>query len=256
MRMQIVISPAKKMRSQIAYVDAKTKPYFIKYSKQLCSYMKTLNLAQMQTMLQCTPPIAKWAMKCYQNIDLSHEGTAAILAYDGIQYHYMKPDIFDEDAFSYVEQHLFILSGLYGVLRAFDGVVPYRLEMNASFHTAFCTSLYDFWGSKLYQFITKEDHQILNLASKQYAKSILKYQTPSTAIVTCYFYENDAGILREKGVYVKMARGEMVRYLAVHHVNDFKGVKQFHALGYRYDAQRSTASSFVFVRDCHKKNEN
>ena len=116
--------------------------------------------------------------------------------------------------FAYAEQHLRILSGLYGILEPFDGVVPYRLELDSPFHTPFCTSLYDFWGSKPYQRLIEEDKHILDLSSKQYGKLIKRHLDHRVHCVSVFFLEEEDGQRREKGVYVKMARGEMVRWLA------------------------------------------
>ena len=108
------------------------------------------------------------------------------LSFDGIQYSYMAPDLFSEEYFVYAERHLRILSGLYGILEPFDGVVPYRLELDSPFYTPFCTSLYDFWGSKPYQRLIEEDKQILDLSSKQYGRLIKRHLDPDVHLVSVY----------------------------------------------------------------------
>ncbi len=160
----------------------------------------------------------------------------------------MAPHVFDEEQLAYVQQHLRILSGFYGVLRPLDGVVPYRLELNNPFRTDFCTSLYDFWGSKLYHEVSRNQQVILDLASEQYSQIIRKYVKVPMRYVTCRFMDQNDGRWVMKGVYVKMARGEMVRYLAEKQVKELSAIKQFDRLGYRYSEEYSTESEFVFIR--------
>ena len=151
-------------------------------------------------------------------MDIHRRLTPAILAYDGIAYQYMAPNVFENNAFTYVEEHLRILSGYYGVLKPMDGVVPYRLEMQAKVDVDGVCSLYAFWGDSLYREVTGENHTIINMASKEYSKCIEKYLQAKDRFVTFIFGEVENKADREKvvqkGVYCKMARGEMVRYLA------------------------------------------
>ncbi|WP_041140035.1 peroxide stress protein YaaA [Beduini massiliensis] len=246
--MKIIIAPAKKMLSSIDYMEAETTPLFIQESEQLKRYMQTLDVPSLKKILGCSEAIAVQAYQMYQTMNLHDALVPALLAFDGIQYTYMAPHIFETKWYDYARQHLYILSGFYGVLRAFDGVVPYRLEINNPFHTDFCSSLYDFWKDKIYQAIIKEDQDILDLASAQHSHIVQKFVTPNVRYVKCYFMEDDGIQLREKGVYVKMARGAMVRYLSENNILDFEGVKTFHELGYRFDEAKSDTSHYIFVR--------
>ena len=246
--MDILISPAKRMKAHIDYMEAQSRPQFLEESRKLLQYMKTCDEKQLQAMLKCSKSIAQWTKCAYETMDLDGIGVPALLAYDGIQYQYMKPDLFTDAQFAYAQKHVFILSGFYGVLRALDGVMPYRLEMDSIVHSDFTTSLYAFWESKVASVFHDETRPILNLASKQYAKVLIRNMKIKQRLIHCSFFEEENGILCEKGVYVKMARGEMVRYLCVHHIGDVEGVKHFHALGYHYDAQLSSANTLVFIR--------
>ena len=246
--MKIIIAPAKKMRTNVDYMEAKTIPMFIQESEQLRCYMKTLDVPALKKTLGCSEAIAMQAYQMYQKMNLQESFTPALLAFDGIQYTYMAPHIFETEWFDYAGEHLYILSGFYGLLRAFDGVVPYRLEINNPFHTSFCNSLYDFWKDKIYQALIKEDKEILDLASAQHSRIIQKFVTPDVRYVKCCFMEDDGIKLKEKGVYVKMARGAMVRYLSEHNILDFEGVKAFHELGYHFDETLSDESRYIFVR--------
>ena len=94
----------------------------------------------------------------------------------------MAADLFSDEYFAYARKHLRILSGLYGILRPFDGVIPYRLELDTSFVTPFCKSLYEFWGDRILQAIVQEDSVILDLTSKQYGRILKRYKDASIPV--------------------------------------------------------------------------
>ena len=185
--MMILIAPAKRMRPTIDFMDHKRMPCFLPESERLVTYLKTKKQEELKAMLNCSDAIAEWTYNSYQHMDVNVSCVPALLSFDGIQYSYMAPDLFSEEYFVYAERHLRILSGLYGILEPFDGVVPYRLELDSPFHTPFCTSLYDFWGSKPYQRLIEEDKQILDLSSKQYGRLIKRHLDPDVHLVSVYF---------------------------------------------------------------------
>lgn len=246
--MKIIISPAKRMKDYIAYLLPQSKPVYLKESRQLLKLMKQMDVKQIKRMLQCSDKIAEESYDTYHHMKLSSIGVPAILAYDGIQYKYMAPHIFSEEQFSYVQNHVFILSGFYGVLRALDGVIPYRLELDNSFSSDQFNNLYTFWKDKPYQFISKDCDVILDLASVQYGKIIKRYIKSGQHYVKCSFMETCKDGFKEKGVYVKMARGAMLRYLAENNVTTLDQVKQFHELGYQYQNELSDENHYVFTR--------
>lgn len=251
--MRIIIAPAKKMRKDIDYLEAKQLPIFLKETKKLSKVMKAKTIDELKQTLGCSERIAKEAASLFKEMKLDQGVVPALLAYDGIQYTYMAPSIFLDEYYAYVEEHLRILSGFYGILKPFDGVVPYRLELNNPFDTSFCASLYAFWNQRLYQELTKDDPEILDLASAQYSKIITPYLTKRNTYVKCYFMEEEQGRLREKGVYVKMARGEMVRYLAEINAQSFEEVKGFQRLQYQFQEALSDEHRYVFVRKKQKE---
>lgn len=130
-----------------------------------------------------------------------------------------------------------------------DGVVPYRLEMQAKLPAAGCKNLYDFWGSRLYFELTQNDKSILNLASKEYSKVIEKYLTPEVEYVSCIFGIWQDGKVKVKATEAKMARGEMVRWCAEHNILHIEDTKKFDCLGYKYQKEQSTEKEFVFLKN-------
>ena len=180
-------------------------------------------------------------------MDLSCNLTPAILSYEGLQYQYMAPNVFTSQALSYIQQHLRILSGFYGILRPFDGVTPYRLEMQAKLRVGDKKDLYDFWGSRLAESLCAETDCVLNLASKEYSAAIAKNLPDSVRFITCLFVEEKNGRLIEKGTMCKMARGDMVRFMAENGILNPEDIKSFKGLGYRFDATHSDETTYVFV---------
>ena len=181
-------------------------------------------------------------------MNLEKNLTPAILSYEGIAYQYMVPSVFEDRQFEYIQKHLRILSGFYGVLKPMDGVVPYRLEMQAKAGIKQHKDLYDFWGNRLYQEIRDEDGILINLASKEYSKCIEKYLSPQDTYITCTFCEAVNGRLIQKGTYAKMARGEMVRFMADKNIKNPQDMKYFDRLGYSYRENLSTETEYIFER--------
>lgn len=182
--MKIIISPAKKMMREEC-LPYHQLPVFIDKTERLMGYLKELSYDELKKLLACNDKIVALNFERYADMDLYKNLTPAILSYDGIQYKYMAPQVFEEDYFTYIEKHLRILSGFYGVLKPFDGITPYRLEMQARVKTDFCKNLYDFWDGDIYRKV--KDDLILNLASEEYAKTVRKYLEPEVRFVDCIF---------------------------------------------------------------------
>lgn len=246
--MKILISPAKKMKDDIAYLEPTQLPMYLSHTQKLLQHIKTLSHKELMNMLRCNQAIASSAKTAYETMQLDQNTVPAILSYDGIQYTYMAPHIFTEQEFQYVQDHVYILSGFYGILRPLDAVVPYRLELNDPFFTSFCDNLYDFWKDLPFLGIQLQPNEpILDLASVQYSKIIIKY-AKQYPIIKCLFMEQTKDGYKEKGVYVKMARGAMVRFLASTNAKTIEDVKQFKELGYQYNPNISSEHRLVFTR--------
>lgn len=223
-------------------------PQFIKETEELLTYLKRLSYSEAKSVWKCNDKIAGINYGRIQRMDLYHQLTPAILSYEGIQYQYMAPAVFQTDEFAYLEKHLRILSGFYGVLRPFDGVVPYRLEMQAKLHGNHVNSLYTFWNSKLADQLFLESSCIVNLASKEYSQCISKYLDKNIRFITCIFGELVGEKIIEKGTMVKMARGEMVRFMAERQIENPEEIKSFDRLDYAYAKEFSDENTYVFIK--------
>lgn len=155
----------------------------------------------------------------------------------------------EADAWQYLSDNLRILSGFYGVLRADDGITPYRLEMQAKLAIDGYKNLYAFWGRNLYDYLAAEDDVILNLASVEYSKAIESFVDKQLRFVTCVFGCADgAGGYKVKATEAKMARGSMVRWCAKHNITTPEAVQDFDVYGYRYHPELSDELHYIFVK--------
>lgn len=247
--MRIIISPAKKMNVDTDSLPWQDLPLFLEKTEQLYQAMRALSYDTLKKIWKCNDQLAQLNVERLQQMDLHNNLTPAILSYEGIQYRYMSPGIFTEQQLTYVQEHLRILSGFYGLLRPFDGVTPYRLEMQAKLPAAGKKDIYTFWGDQLAKALFAETDCIVNLASKEYSTCISRYLPESIRFVTCVFGEEKNGRVVEKATMCKMARGEMVRYMAEHEVRKPEEIRAFDRLQFTFSPERSDASTYVFLKN-------
>ena len=187
--MRIIIAPAKKMREDTDTLACAGLPVFLDRTERLRDWIRGLSYEEQKKLWACNDKIAGQNARRFEQMDLRKGLTPAILAYDGIQYTYMAPAVFEDGQFDYVQSHLRILSGFYGVVRPMDGVVPYRLEMQAKAAVDGFKNLYDFWGDALHREVMDDSRVLINLASREYAKCIEKFLQPEDRYITCVFGE-------------------------------------------------------------------
>ena len=246
--MRIIISPAKKMNVDTDSFSCQSLPVFLSRTEQIRARLRGMSFAEPKALWKCNDSIAELNVQRLRSMDLERNLTPAILAYEGIQYRYMAPGVFTDQELCYVQEHLRILSGFYGILRPFDGVTPYRLEMQAKLPIGEAKDLYTFWGGSLAQSLFNETNCVINLASKEYSRCMSDHLPQGARFITCVFCERKDGKLMEKGTLCKMARGEMVRYLTENQVENLDEIKSFDRLGYRFDEGLSTESKYVFLK--------
>ena len=246
--MRIILSPAKKMNENTDDLCPLGLPVFMEQTEEIMRWMQGLSYGEAKKLWACNDKIAEQNFDRFSHMDLYSRLTPAILSYDGIAYQYMAPSVFENGEFDYVQEHLRILSGFYGVVKPMDGVTPYRLEMQAKAGIAGKKDLYDYWGDRLYQEVLDDSRIMINLASKEYSRCVEKYLTPKDTYITCVFGESVGEKIVQKGVYAKMARGEMVRFMAENHVERPEEMKKFDRLGYEFQEERSTETEYVFLK--------
>ena len=248
--MKIIISPAKKMNIDDDIFEYRSKPVFFEQAEEIMNYMKNLSYDECKTIWKCSDKLAQLNYDRVVNMDLNYRLTPALFSYEGIQYQYMGARVLSRDALEYLQDNLRILSGFYGILKPLDGVVPYRLEMQSKFINYKNKDLYEYWADKIANSLFEETNLIINLASKEYSKCVEKYlkNSPGTKFITCVFGEINGEKVIEKGTLAKMARGEMVRYLAQNKICDLEGLKRFDKLEYKYSQEKSNENTYVFIK--------
>ena len=246
--MQIIISPAKKMNVDTDSFDIDGLPIFLEQTERLKVVLQGMSPKELQTLWKCNDAIAKLNVERLAGMDLRRRLTPAVISYEGIQYQYMAPGVMETSHLDYIREHLRILSGFYGLLRPFDGVTPYRLEMQAKLAVDGCRDLYQFWGDRLARQLASETDFVLNLASKEYSRAVEPHLPKSVRFVTCTFGEWKDSKVIEKGTMCKMARGQMVRWLAENNVTERADVRSFDQLGYRFQAELSAEDHDVFLK--------
>ena len=259
--MKIILSPAKKMNDkeqcssfgQSVFECTVTQPIYLKKTEEILAWLRSQSYAELKKLWECNDKIAEQNFKRLEHMNLRNYLTPAVLSYEGIAYQYMAPSVFEDGHFEYIQEHLCILSAFYGVLKAMDGVTPYRLEMKAKACIHGKKNLYEFWGSDLYEGVRDDSGIIINLASKEYSKCIEKYLRKDDRYITITFCEKSGDKLVTKGTYAKMARGEMVRFMAENHIENPVEIQKFDRLGYVFRDGLSSESEYVFERiteDC------
>ena len=244
--MKIIIAPAKIMKIDRDSFPIQSKPQFLDKTRILERFLKSRSNEQLKDLWHASENVTKQSILQLENMNLDERLTPAILAFSGIQYQYMEPDLFTQPALDYIQKNLRILSGFYGMLRPFDGVCPYRLELNTKMVGFRDYSLYHFWGSDIAENLFQEDNIVIDLASKQYTRLVKPYLSQGRQLITVDFQELKNDKWKTVGVHAKMARGEMVRYIAEKQIKNPTDLQDFNDFEFQFEPDVSTKDHYVF----------
>ena len=244
--MKIIIAPAKIMKIDRDSFPIQSKPQFLDKTRILERFLKSRSNEQLKDLWHASENVTKQSILQLENMNLDERLTPAILAFSGIQYQYMAPDLFTQPALDYIQKNLRILSGFYGMLRPFDGVYPYRLELNTKMVGFRDYSLYHFWGSDIAENLFQEDNIVIDLASKQYTRLVKPYLSQGRQLITVDFQELKNDKWKTVGVHAKMARGEMVRYIAEKQIKNPTDLQDFNDFEFQFEPDVSTKDHYVF----------
>lgn len=252
-----IISPAKNMKVDKEGTKSLTLPCYIEEAKDIWRELKGMMPSDLQVLMKINDKLADDSFDRIQHMKFDMEGTSAIETYDGIQYKYMNPQTFSDEAKDFAQKHVRVLSGLYGVVRPYDSIYEYRLEMLTKLAVKnsktddYSKNLYDFWGNKLYEQLVGElegEKVIVNLASDEYGKTIKKYVKEPYRMITCHFKVYSKGKYKVQATAAKMARGSMVRYICENGIDDPERLKGFDWEGYRFEESLSSNNEYVFLQ--------
>ena len=247
--MRIIISPAKKMNVDTDSLPCQGLPAFLPRTERLLAALRAMDAAELKRLWKCNDQIAALNLRRLEAMDLRRNLTPAILSYEGIQYQYMAPGVFTSAGIRLCPGASADPVGLLrpaAPLRRRDPLPPGDAGQaggGRGQRTSMPSGATPWPGS-----CAAETDCILNLASKEYSLCVSKHLEPSVRFITCVFGEETGGRILEKGTLCKMARGEMVRYLAEHRITEPEAAKGFDRLGYRYAPTRSDGNTYVFLR--------
>lgn len=250
--MHILLSPAKTLNMDAIPSDHKISEFpFGKEATLLIKDLKKLKSIEVQSLMNVSATIAELNTDRFNKWSLPfslENAKPAIHAFKGDVYTGMDASSLTEDELNFAQESLSILSGLYGLLRPFDLMQAYRLEMGTKFATKREKNLYEFWGDKITEEInTREKDTLLNLASNEYFKAVNK-KTLRANLITPVFKDEKNGILKVISFFAKKARGMMARYIIQNHITNVEEIKNFNLGGYAFNQSLSTDKEWVFTR--------
>jgi len=256
--MLIVISPAKKLDFEsLPQTDDYTQPQSLQDSAELIDILKELSAKELEKLMHLSSNLAQLNYERYHHWCLPfnpQNAKQALLTFKGDVYAGINIESFSDTELSYTQDHLRILSGLYGLLRPLDLMQPYRLEMGTRLNNHRGKNLYEFWGEQITELLNQQMKQInsellINLASQEYFKSI-KAGALSGRIITPVFKEKRADdSYKIIGIYAKKARGMMTAFILKNQINNAEHIKGFCEAGYQYNPDLSNDTDWVFCRE-------
>ncbi|MEP7703935.1 peroxide stress protein YaaA [Paraglaciecola sp. 25GB23A] len=254
--MLVVLSPAKNLDfSTPAHLDDFTQPQLLEDSAELIERCRDLSPANISSLMKISDKLAGLnadRFASWQTPFTPDNAKQAVLAFNGDVYGGLDAGSFSAEDMSFAQQHLRILSGLYGVLKPLDLMQAYRLEMGTKLANQGGKDLYQFWNDKitlvLNEAIKKQgDNVLVNLASNEYFKSV-KAKKLNAQIITPTFLDCKKGQYKVISFFAKKARGLMARFIIQQRVAEVAQLKEFDVAGYGFDENRSTATELVFSR--------
>lgn len=255
--MLFLLSPAKSLDYDAPIPDvATTAPLFVKQSRELIDRLRLLAPHEVAGLMDLSDKLASLNVARYQAWSgraTARNARQAMLAFDGDVYGGLQARSLTPAQLEWAQDHLCILSGLYGVLRPLDLMQPYRLEMGTALATGRGSNLYQFWGSTLAEYLNTRLRSdispvVVNLASQEYFKAV-DTQALKARVVECVFQEGRAGQYKIISFNAKRARGLMARFAIEHALVQPEQLQAFDRDGYRYDAKVSEPQRLVFRRD-------
>ncbi len=252
--MLVVISPAKRLDWAERQVEM-TEPAFGEDAMRLAKTMRNLTLGDLKGLMDLSDDLAKLNRDRFKSYAAEPDADAirpAALAFAGDTYQGLEAASLDDEEMSWAQDHLRILSGLYGVLRPLDAIQPYRLEMGSRLKTRRGKSLYDYWGDDLAKALNTQASEIgaevlVNCASQEYFGAV-PIKALKLKVVTPQFFEDKNGTPKIVSFYAKKARGAMARYIVQNRITSAESLLDFDTGGYAYAPELSTEDKPAFLR--------
>ena len=254
--MLFLLSPAKKLDYDSALpTKLHTQPLFVKDAQKLIGVLKTKSEADIASLMDLSPALSKLNARRYaawKPVFNESNSRQAVLAFNGDVYEGLEASSLSESQLKWAQDHVAILSGLYGVLRPLDLMQPYRLEMGTALANPGGKNLYEFWSDKITPYLNErlaadKDPIIVNLASEEYFKSV-NSKTLNARVIQCVFQDGKNGAWKVISFHAKRARGLMARFAIQHKITKPQALQQFDLEGYAFAPDVSTEDKLVFRR--------
>lgn len=251
---KVLLSPAKSIDVDAFRVKNPTVPQFESYAEKLALELKKKSPKQLGELMSISEKLADVNWTRFQNwkkLKSNSEYIQPVFAFTGEVFRGLDAASLNKDEISYAQQTLRVLSGLYGVLKPLDGILPYRLEMGTKYSAnKESKNLYEFWGDQITLNLANElnEHDtIINLASQEYAK-VIHLKEFSQPVVTPLFKDYKNGKLKTIMMYAKKARGSMARFIVQNRIEELTDLRSFNVDSYSYDEELSNGNDWVFIR--------
>ncbi len=255
-RMLILLSPAKDLALETPEIKHSTQPVLLEQAVPLVEKLKTLSAKKLSALMDLSPKLGELNRERYARWSTPFtpkNARPAVFTFNGEVYRGLEARTLSSDDLRFAQQHLRILSGLYGVLRPLDFMQDYRLMMGTPFGVGKAKDLYAYWGDRITEALnadlkaTKSD-VVINCASSEYSKAVRPGQLRAR-IITPEFKDRIGGAYKPLQTYVKNQRGALARYIVQHRLLEPERIKAYDGDGYRFSAEESTDERFVFLRD-------
>lgn len=250
--MLLLLSPAKKLDYDTPVrTRLHTQPLFVEQAAELIAVLREKSADEIASLMKLSDALAELNVARYaewQPTFDTQSARQAILAFNGDVYEGLRAPELSDDALQWAQEHVVMLSGLYGALRPLDLMRPYRLEMGTRLQTERGANLYAYWGSRIAEYLNQRgDDVVVNLASDEYFKAV-DLKKLKARVVQCVFQERKGDAWKIVSFYAKRARGLMARHVIDSRIDDPEGLKSFAAEGYAYAEDASTPDRLVFRR--------
>lgn len=254
--MIIILSPSKTLDYETPpALKEHTQPQFLADSKKLVAKLRGLSQAEIAQMMELSDKLASLnaaRFKVWKTPFTPANARQAILAFKGDVYEGLQAETFKPADFAFAQEHMRILSGLYGLLRPLDLMQAYRLEMGRKLAVGKTNDLYGFWGERLAEALndelkTHKNPVLINLASEEYAK-VLPRKSLKFQVIDVVFKEKQGDKLKIIGLFAKQARGLMANYIVKYQIDDVNMLKKFNISGYQFAPAHSNETTFTFTR--------
>lgn len=237
--MKIIISPAKSFKKVGGFETSNL--LFEKETKELVKFMKEKSLSEIGNMFRTNDNLTEKAYFDYKDFDFKKLNSPAIFAYNGLVYKQFNQDSFSD--YEYLDEHVYIISPLYGLLKPFTGIRDYRMYMDIKEK-----DMYSFWSDKLYKKAYENNDLLINLASKEYSSMIRNFLKNDDKFISINFLDEKDGKLKSIVAWMKQMRGKMLNYLIENKIESIEEIKKIEIDDYKFDPLTSTSNELNFVR--------